>query len=173
MRLKEHQPLLHVTQESRLQLGCSQNSQELIYVITCISKWCEQEKTSKDRENKVSGLLNSSNPIEKSKVWSKNVVHMIFVGLSSRFAQYGLKEGWDPLRSPRDLWNARTWEGKGSKADEVGVKSSGSVQMEWMSLMLGAALPITTLPQSSSKEAPQDMTRANKFLSTDQVNHLL
>jgi len=39
------------------------------------------------------------------------------------------------------------------KGDKVLVKSSGSVQMESISLMLGAALPIIISPQNSLKGA--------------------
>jgi len=41
----------------------------------------------------------------------------------------------------------------GSKVDEMGVKSSGLVQMEFMCPMLGAALTIKSSPQNSSKGA--------------------
>jgi len=41
---------------------------------------------------KVNALLNKAKPIEKSKEKAKKVLHMIFLGLSTRYMQYELRE---------------------------------------------------------------------------------
>ena len=50
-------------------------------------------KATKDKSIKVSGLLNTLNAIEKSKILVKKVRHVIFLGTSTRYAQYESREG--------------------------------------------------------------------------------
>jgi len=66
MRLEEHQLLL-ASQLKSLHSDAIKALKSLSYVMACILELCEQENTRKRRANKVSGLLNSSNAIEKSK----------------------------------------------------------------------------------------------------------
>jgi len=67
MRLEEHRSLLLISQDFSPQLRYGQSSQELIIRDACIVELSEYDDTRKDEANKVSGHLNLSNAIEKSR----------------------------------------------------------------------------------------------------------
>ena len=52
---------------------------------------------------KVSALINKAKVIEKSKEKAKKVFYMIFLGPSTRYMQYGLREASYPQKYPRDI----------------------------------------------------------------------
>jgi len=58
-------------------------------VKTYFLKLCKKENNTKDEVRKVSGLLNLPSAIERSNPLSKKGLHMIFLGTSSRYAEYG------------------------------------------------------------------------------------
>jgi len=60
------------------------------------------ESTQRIKANKVRALFNNVNAKEKSKEKSKKVFHMIFLRLSTRYMQYGLRAASYPHKEPRD-----------------------------------------------------------------------
>jgi len=56
----------------------------------------------KNQTKKVSALFIKEKDIEKSKEKTKKVFHMIFLGLSTSFMQYGSRAALYPLKLPKD-----------------------------------------------------------------------